>query len=244
MELISTLKQEREYLKDVLTLYEKLCNFRKKLEEVEVKKEDEVLEIFGKVFEIPYEFIDVLKNSIKNFKENILKKPFLLNQLPIKDFFEQNQDEIERLIFILTKGFYLVSQKNKKESSDKIFEKSNGEGKCPICGTPPSLAMIDEENKRYIVCTLCESKIPVFRIGCVNCFTKDPTHIDLLVDEDEIRVDLCKVCKSYIKSFKADVFLKFKDPFLIDLISLPLDVIAQERGYERRSPNVIGLKKL
>jgi hypothetical protein len=33
-----------------------------------------------------------------------------------------------------------------------------------------------------------------------------------------------------------EIYKVFKDPYLIDIISLPLDVVAQERGYIRRSP--------
>ncbi len=229
---INNFKKERPHLEEVLTLYEKLCNFREKVKGAsEVEK---VLNTFAEVFEVPYEFVDFLKEGIKNLNKDPFEDPACLRELPIE---KEKGEEVKRSLFILMKGFYLATERKNEGHS---FE----EGKCPVCGSSPSLAMIDEDNRRYIVCTLCETRGKIFRIGCANCLVRDPTQIDLLVDEDEIRVDLCKNCKSYIKSFKADVFAKFRDPFLIDLISLPLDVVAQERGYERKSPNVLGIRKV
>lgn len=66
--------------------------------------------------------------------------------------------------------------------------------------------------------------------------------MEIILDDEEIRADYCLECNTYIKSFKENHYIKYKDPFLIDLISLPLDIIAQRRGYIRRSPNIIGLK--
>ncbi len=229
--LISNLKKERPHLEEVLGLYEKLLQFKEKVKGA--SKVEEVLGHFAEVFEVPYEFVDFLKEGIKKLNKDPFSNPLCLKELP----FEKEQgEEVERSLFILMKGFYLASERK----GDYSFE----EGKCPVCGSAPSLAMIDEDNRRYIVCTLCETRGNIFRIGCANCLVKDPTQIDLLVDEDEIRVDLCKNCKSYIKSFKADVFARFRDPFLIDLISMPLDVVAQERGYDRKSPNVLGIRKV
>jgi FdhE protein len=229
--LVNSLKKERPHLEEVLNLYEKLLQFKQEVKGA--SKVEEVLNPFAEVFQVPYEFVSFLKEGIKKLNEDPFDNPMCLKKLPLE---KEQGEEVERSLFILMKGFYLASERKGEYS----FE----EGKCPVCGSAPSLAMIDEDNRRYIVCTLCETRGKIFRIGCANCLVKDPTQIDLLVDEDEIRVDLCKKCKSYIKSFKADVFARFKDPFLIDLISMPLDVVAQERGYERRSPNVLGIKKV
>ncbi|WP_038057415.1 formate dehydrogenase accessory protein FdhE [Thermodesulfobacterium hydrogeniphilum] len=229
--LISNLKKERPHLEEVLNLYEKLLQFKEKVKGA--SKVEEVLTPFAEIFDVPYEFVDFLKESIKKLNEDPFNNPLCLKDLPLE---KEQGEEVERSLFILMKGFYLASERKGEYS----FE----EGKCPVCGSSPSLALIDEDNRRYIVCTLCETRGKIFRIGCANCLVRDPTQIDLLVDEDEIRIDLCKNCKSYIKSFKADVFDRFRDLFLIDLISLPLDVVAQERGYERKSPNVLGIRKV
>ncbi|MEM5867760.1 MAG: formate dehydrogenase accessory protein FdhE, partial [Candidatus Aenigmatarchaeota archaeon] len=95
-----------------------------------------------------------------------------------------------------------------------------------------------------MVCTLCGHREEVTRIGCSYCLHKNPEKIKILVDEDEIRVELCELCKTYIKSFKDEVYRKYKDPNLIDILSLPLDVVAQQRGFIRRSPNAIGVREI
>lgn len=117
-------------------------------------------------------------------------------------------------------------------------------GKCPICGTESSLSMITENNEKIMICPLCEHGGSFFRIGCPYCFNKDSSKIELLLDEEEIRAELCLECNTYIKSFKENHYMKYRDPFLIDLVSLPLDIVVQKRGYIRRSPNIVGLRRI
>jgi len=95
-----------------------------------------------------------------------------------------------------------------------------------------------------MICPLCEHGGSFFRIGCPYCFNKDSSKIELLLDEEEIRAELCLECNTYIKSFKENHYMKYRDPFLIDLVSLPLDIVVQKRGYIRRSPNIVGLRRI
>jgi len=230
-EKIYSLAKERPHLKQVLSLYEKVCKFKNEVKGIsEVGK---ILDVFAKIFEVPYEFVSFLRKGIENLETSPLKNPESLDALPLSS---ESTEEVKRLLFILKKGFYLAS----KKTGPLPFK----DGRCPVCGSPSSLSVIDESNKRYLICTLCETKGETFRIGCNYCLTKDPLKVEMLVDEDEVRVELCKNCKHYIKSFKSDVLVKFEDPFLVDLISLPLDVIAQEKGFMRSSPNVLGILKV
>lgn len=240
--IINQLKDEKPYLKSPLELYEKVLNFNEKSEKIleeEYKKEDlieKILNEFSSIFEIPYEFVSFLKESLLRTGKDPFKEPDIILELPIGED-KISSDDIKRALFILAKPFFVKFRKNSKVS--KRFEDI---GRCPVCEKPISLTMIDIDNKRHMVCTFCGYREEIFRIGCSYCMQKICEKIDLLVDEDEIRVELCKDCKTYIKSFKNEVYQKYKDPYLIDIISLPLDVVAQERGYIRRSPNAIGVE--
>jgi len=241
--IISELKEERPYLKSPLELYERVLEFNRKCEKI-IKDEtknnllDEIIHEFSSIFEIPYEFSSFLKTSILNSAKDPFSEPKSILELPISEE-ETSKEEIKRALFILSKPFFIKYRKSLKKK--KKFEEI---GRCVVCGEPVSLTMIDSENKRHMICTVCGHEEEIFRIGCSYCMQKICERIDLLVDEDEIRVELCKDCKTYIKSFKDEVYQKFKDPYLIDIISLPLDVVAQERGYIRRSPNIIGIQRV
>lgn len=240
--IIKELKEERPHLKSVLELYEKVLDFSKGyeriLEEFQDNLLDRIIDEFANVFAIPYEFISFLKSSILNSGRDPFKEPRVILELPVSKEVISGE-EINRALFILSRPFFVKYRKNLEEK--KKFEEIR---RCGVCGEYVSLTMIDEENRRHMICTLCGHKEEIFRIGCSYCGEKVCEKIDLLVDEDEIRVELCKNCKTYIKSFKDEVYRRYKDPYLIDIISMPLDVIAQERGYIRRSPNIIGIKDI
>jgi FdhE protein len=247
--ILIQLKQERPHLQSPLELYEKVLKFCKNCEKV-LKEEfkevcwdkilKKILDEFSTVFEIPYEFISFLNEAILKSNKNPFNEPKIIWELPVSEE-EGSKEEIKRMLFILSKPFFYKFRENFKPK--KRFEDI---GRCPVCGEPISLSVIDEENKRHIICTVCGHEEETFRIGCTYCLHKDCEKIDLLVDEEEIRVELCKSCNSYIKSVrqKDEVYVKYSDPHLIDIISLPLDVVAQQRGFIRRSPNIIGIREI
>lgn len=176
-----------------------------------------------------------MKDEILKSGKNPVKEPASLWSLQIQSE-ELSREEIDRMLFILSKPFFVFLRKEGEKAS---FMDT---GKCPICGTDSSLSMIVENNERLIICPLCEHGGTFFRICCPYCFNKNSTRIEILLDEEEIRAELCLECNTYIKSFREEQYIKYKDPFLIDIISLPLDIVVQKRGYIRRSSNIIGLR--
>jgi FdhE protein len=102
--------------------------------------------------------------------------------------------------------------------------------------------MLEEGDKRKYFCSFCGTVGHFKRIGCTHCQNEDPNLIDIIYasDDSKVRIDVCNKCKSYVKTI--DVSLaSFTDIEEADLISLPLDIIAQERGFVRRSPNPVGM---
>lgn len=236
------LKSEKPYLESPLNLYEKLINFLKECEDISKKDDviEEVLKKFSRIFEIPFEFVSFLNETIKRSDKDFIENP--KNFWEISSFKEfSSEEEVKRAFFFLSLPFFRLLSKKKKERGTH-----NLKGRCSICGEPFSLSVIDEENRRHMICTICGYEEEYFRIGCSYCLHRDCEKIDLLVDEDEVRVELCNDCKSYIKSVKknSEVYLKYQDPYLIDIVSLPLDVVAQKRGFVRRSPNILGIREV
>ena len=62
-------------------------------------------------------------------------------------------------------------------------------------------------------------------------------------DEPGFRIATCDECQTYVKIVESPV-LNEMGVDLADLASLPLDIVAQEKGYGRMAPNPIGLKKM
>ncbi|MCX8033979.1 MAG: formate dehydrogenase accessory protein FdhE [Thermodesulfovibrio sp.] len=240
---IEELIKEKPHLKNPLELYEKIkrlneyCKHEKDRIKLDNKTAliDIVLKGFSNIFDIPYESISFLKDEILKSGKDPLREPSSLWTLPIQ-IEELFQEELKRMLFILSKPFFVFLRKEGMQAS---FMDT---GKCPVCETDSSLAMITENNEKIIICPLCEHGGSFYRICCPYCFNRDSSKMEIFLDDEEIRADYCLECNTYIKSFRENHFLKYKDPFLIDLISLPLDIITQKRGYIRRSPNIIGLK--
>jgi FdhE protein len=61
--------------------------------------------------------------------------------------------------------------------------------------------------------------------------------------EKGLTVRACDMCKSYVKVVDGGL-LNRVTPDLADLMSLPLDIMVQEKGYKRPSPNPIGMVRM
>lgn len=237
--------KEKPHLQSPLELYMKIKELteqcKKERERMKLDSDvsliDIVLKNFSTVFQIPYESLSFLKDEVLKSGKNIIKEPSSLWSLQIQSE-ELSKEEVDRMLFILSKPFFVFLRRDGQQAS---FMET---GKCPICGTESSLSMITENNEKIMICPLCEHGGSFFRIGCPYCFNKDSSKIELLLDEEEIRAELCLECNTYIKSFKENHYMKYSDPFLIDLVSLPLDIVVQKRGYIRRSPNIVGLRRI
>ena len=115
--------------------------------------------------------------------------------------------------------------------------------RCPICASAPVAAALREEGqgaRRTLVCSLCFTEWDYLRIQCPAC---EENRFDALpvytADAHAIaRIDACDSCRTYVKTIDLT-----RDglavPTVDDLASLPLDLWARERGYQRLYPNLL-----
>jgi FdhE protein len=68
-------------------------------------------------------------------------------------------------------------------------------------------------------------------------------NIITVEEEKGFRLDTCSACTSYIKTVQADRMESLATDYA-DLLSLPLDIIAQGKGFRRNAPNPIGMLRL
>lgn len=106
---------------------------------------------------------------------------------------------------------------------------------CPLCGSPPKMAELKGEkwtSLRSLLCAFCGMSWPYRRLGCPFCGNQDHQQLDLLYAEEDrrCRIETCGACQRYIKVVDNKEFFGLI-PFLEDLATPHLDLLALERGF-------------
>lgn len=112
----------------------------------------------------------------------------------------------------------------------------SGHGVCPVCGSAPLIARLDgKEGARRCTCSFCQTDYRARRLDCLYCGEDDHNKLGYFKAEEEpgFRVELCGTCQLYIKTVDFRDLDRPSLPMLDDLESLPLDMLARERGYQR-----------
>lgn len=120
--------------------------------------------------------------------------------------------------------------------------------RCPVCGGLPQLASFGDSGEslvtapRTLVCSRCAAAWAYPRMQCVSCRETNGNLMPILADETRLahlRIDACDTCHAYLVT--VDVR---KDrgavPLVDEIVALPLDLLASERGYRKITPNVMG----
>lgn len=118
---------------------------------------------------------------------------------------------------------------------DRFMERW-GRGQCPVCGRVPIVARIRKGGRvRYMVCSLCGAEYVIDLFYCPSCGNKDPHKLGFLSFEEapEFSVDFCDVCKHYVKVLDENKLRTGVPRGLEDVITLPLDEIAERKGLKR-----------
>jgi FdhE protein len=115
---------------------------------------------------------------------------------------------------------------------------------CPLCGARPLLGVLRPEGdggKRFLLCSFCLKEWEFRRIFCSTCAEETETKLPVYVAEQfpYIRVEACETCKFYLRTIDLT-----KDgnavPLVDDLAAIPLSLWAEEHGYSRAQPNLLG----
>jgi len=117
-------------------------------------------------------------------------------------------------------------------------------GECPTCGSAPAmgtLVSIAEGRGRQLACGCCRTRWAFKRVACPFCGNEDANRLGVLEldQEPELRLDVCEECKGYVKTYTGTRDLEL---VLSDWPTLHLDVLARDRGYERRGASLYELE--
>jgi len=117
------------------------------------------------------------------------------------------------------------------------------QGHCPTCGSLPLIGALEEkEGHRHFVCSFCQTDYKTKRLGCPICDERDFEKLGFLTVEEEpgFRIDLCQSCKRYVKVVDFRKLDRRSLPLMDDLASLPLDMVAAQKGYSRATLSAWG----
>ena len=110
-------------------------------------------------------------------------------------------------------------------------------GYCPVCGAWPTLVEIRGlERSRRLRCGRCSSDWPIHVLRCPFCNEGNHDKLHALLpegSEQTRRVEVCDTCKGYVKGISTLQPAGLRALALTDLSTIELDLVAQERGYER-----------
>ncbi|BCG00476.1 protein FdhE [Paraburkholderia sp. PGU19] len=117
----------------------------------------------------------------------------------------------------------------------------DGPGACPVCGVPPVASIVrvggQFQGYRYVQCGLCSTEWHVVRVKCTNCdSTKGIAYHGIDGGSEALKAESCDECHTYRKIGYQEKDYDF-EPLADDLASLTLDLLMNEAGYKRSSPN-------
>lgn len=110
---------------------------------------------------------------------------------------------------------------------------------CPVCGSAPDVCRIDPDNRRHLHCPQCDTQWEHHRLTCVTCDTDDVKQVKILSMDtmEPWRVEVCDLCGGYVKTLDqrhgGHLAMPRVDLYLEDARTLPLDLLAEEKGYRR-----------
>jgi len=112
---------------------------------------------------------------------------------------------------------------------------------CPTCGSLPAMAQLvgaDPGRRRLLACGCCGTRWQYARTACPFC-EADAQRLSSLAVEGEggLRIDHCESCRGYLKTYDGQ---GNEALLLADWTSLHLDLVAADRGLERRAASLYG----
>jgi FdhE protein len=114
-------------------------------------------------------------------------------------------------------------------------------GLCPMCGSRPVASVVHAAGSlhgaRFLHCALCSTQWHFVRIKCPNCAsTKGIAYQQIQGGDGAVKAETCDQCGTYTKILYLEKDHKV-EPFADDLASYALDILVEEAGWRRATPN-------
>jgi len=104
------------------------------------------------------------------------------------------------------------------------------QGYCPVCGSAPALGVLEEDGRRFLICSVCRQRWRVRRVRCAACGQTDAQKLYYIYSEEEpaYRIDACDVCRHYVKTVDRRRLARPFYPPLEQVLTVHLDLVAAE----------------
>lgn len=134
------------------------------------------------------------------------------------------------------------------ETAQALRRADAGPRACPRCGGLPQLAYVAPTDdplltgSRALVCARCAHEWIAPRMTCASCGETDTARLTILDAVEvipQVRVDACESCTRYLLTIDPR-----KDaaavPEVDEIAALPLVLAAEERGFTKITPDLLG----
>lgn len=125
------------------------------------------------------------------------------------------------------------------------LETSLGMGRCPLCASPPAMAIVFKPDtgtpeQRLLSCCFCTYRWHYPMTGCPSCGNERPERFGLIVGDSVrdqcVRAVSCEECRTYLKTVFTGCRSDRKKPDDLDMdiedvATLNLDMMADQRGF-------------
>ncbi len=105
---------------------------------------------------------------------------------------------------------------------------------CPCCKMPAISSVLDnsEDGLRYLYCSFCETKWHVVRSQCTECMSNKSLFQNKIEElGSPMSAEVCDECHTYLKFLDRTKTI-YADPFIDDLLTLPLAIKLAEEDYK------------
>ncbi len=170
----------------------------------------------------------------------------LKNQLTEQTMKEEFEPGGSLLLFLLVQALKPFLESLAERWRAGFQDLSWPQGYCPFCGGVPAMGEIRQEGKRFLHCSLCNMEWEYPRMKCPYCRNEDQAQLTYFQVEGEAenRVDICLLCRRYLKTIDSREKEETLDFEIEDYLTLHLDHLAQEEGYLPPSKLFMELPKI
>jgi len=180
------------------------------------------------------DIVEKIKDGSVDFDKMVREAFYSQNEDASDDSEESDDDVFDLVDLFLEESLRPAMEKVVEKYGTRIAESGWSEGYCPICGKEPKIGEIkDEEGRRYLFCNQCGFEWYFKRVVCPFCGNDEQqTLAYFTIEGDErYRVDVCNVCKRYIKMVDFRETKEEANLDVEDIATLHLDMLANEEGY-------------
>lgn len=179
------------------------------------------------------EFVRQLEEGELDFAE-VIRHSF--EPMPEEEFAGDADDGSFDLIELFVEESLRPALENFAEQYGDVIKRLGwSEGYCPICGKEPKIGELKgAEERRFLFCNQCGIEWDYSRIKCPFCGNEEQQTMAYFTVEGEerYRVDVCNVCKRYVKMVDSTASTEVANLDVEDIATLHLDMLAAEEGYD------------